>query len=65
MDDGSGDRTEPAEWRSTMLDVVDLSLAELAELTHTGDDALAHCLRRLTADLARPDEPIAGFNSAL
>ncbi len=65
MEDGSDDRTGPAEWRSAMVDVVDLSLAELAELGHTGDDALAHCLRRLTADLARPDEPIAGFNSAL
>ena len=29
------------------------------------DSALAHCLRRLADDLARPGEPIAGFNSAL
>ncbi len=65
MDDGSGEQTGPAAWHSAMVDIADLSLAELAELAPTGDDALAHCLRRLTADLARPDEPIAGFNSAL
>ncbi|MEU4214721.1 FxSxx-COOH cyclophane-containing RiPP peptide [Actinoplanes sp. NPDC026623] len=51
-----------------MIDVSGLSLAELAADTapHPVDDsALAHCLRRLADDLARPGEPIAGFNSAL
>jgi len=51
-----------------MVDVSGLSLAELAAggLPATTDDsALAHSLRRLADDLARPGEPIAGFNSAL
>jgi FXSXX-COOH protein len=51
-----------------MVDVSGLSLAELTEPAagETPDDsALAHCLRRLADDLARPGEPIAGFNSAL
>jgi FXSXX-COOH protein len=53
--------TAVPEWRSVMIDVADLSLAELAA---TGDDVLAHCLRRLAAGLDAADEPIAGFNSA-
>lgn len=50
-----------------MVDVSGLSLAELADAAPeaTDDSALAHCLRRLADDLARPGEPIAGFNSAL
>ncbi len=52
------------EWRSDMVDVSDLTLTELVELTDD-DSALAHSLRRLSDDLARPGEPIAGFNSAL
>lgn len=47
---------------SAMVDVTGLSLAELAG---AGDGALAHCLRRLLADIDAPGEPIAGFNSAL
>ena len=53
------------EWRSDMVDVSGMTLAELVELTDGDDSALAHSLRRLAADLARPGEPIAGFNSAL
>ena len=53
------------EWRSDMVDVSGMTLTELVELTEDDDSALAHSLRRLAADLARPGEPIAGFNSAL
>jgi FXSXX-COOH protein len=51
-----------------MVDVTGLSLTELAaEGTPepTDNSALAHSLRRLADGLARPGEPIAGFNSAL
>ena len=60
------DRTtvnDAAEWTSPMVDVSGMSLDELASLE--GDTALAHCLRRLTAELDDPAEPTAGFNSAL
>ena len=53
------------EWRSDMVDVSDMTLSELVELTEGDDSALAHSLRRLSDDLAHPGEPIAGFNSAL
>jgi FXSXX-COOH protein len=56
---------KPLEWRSEMIDVSGLSLTELAELTHSDDTGLARTLRRLADDLTDPDEPIAGFNSAL
>ena len=55
------DDAEPA-WQSVMVDVSGMSLTELAD--DAGDSVLAHCLRRLADDLARPGEPIAGFNSA-
>ncbi|MFC7531323.1 FxSxx-COOH cyclophane-containing RiPP peptide [Actinoplanes sp. GCM10030250] len=63
MDAGQDGDGRPAEWRSVMVDLSGSSLAELVE----GDDdtALARALRRVTDDLARPGEPIAGFNSAL
>jgi FXSXX-COOH protein len=51
-----------------MVDVSGLSLAELAAggaADPADESALARCLRRLADDLARPGEPIAGFNSAL
>jgi FXSXX-COOH protein len=48
-----------------MVDVSGMTLTELVELTEGDDSALAHSLRRLSADLARPGEPVAGFNSAL
>jgi len=54
------DGRQPA-WRSVMVDVSGLSLTELAA---EGDDVLAHCLRRLAADLDQQGEPNAGFNSA-
>ena len=55
-----------AEWRSPMVDVSGLSLAELAEsASRGGDTALAGSLRRLADELSDPGEPIAGFNSAL
>ncbi len=53
------------EWRSDMVDVSDMTLTELVELTDGGESALAHSLRRVLDDLAHPGEPIAGFNSAL
>jgi FXSXX-COOH protein len=44
----------------------DLSGMSLEEITARRDDsALALALRRLEAELDHPDEPIAGFNSAL
>jgi FXSXX-COOH protein len=58
------DSAEP-EWRSAMVDLSGLSLTELADLTEDDDSALAQAVRRLADDLARPGEPIAGFNSAL
>jgi FXSXX-COOH protein len=58
------DDAEP-EWRSVMVDVSGMSLAELTALAADDDSALAQSLRRLAEDLAAPGEPIAGFNSAL
>jgi FXSXX-COOH protein len=54
------DETEP-DWESNMIDVSGMSLLDLAD---SGDTVLTRCLRRLAADLDRPGEPIAGFNSA-
>ena len=51
------------EWRSTMIDVSGMSLSDLA--AEDGASALARSLRRLAEDLAHPEDPIAGFNSAL
>jgi FXSXX-COOH protein len=48
-----------------MVDLSGMSLAALTELTEDDDSALAQAVRRLADDLARPGEPIAGFNSAL
>ncbi|MCA2215363.1 FxSxx-COOH cyclophane-containing RiPP peptide [Jidongwangia harbinensis] len=53
------------EWRSAMVDLSGMSLAALTDLTEDDDSALAQAVRRLADDLARPGEPIAGFNSAL
>jgi FXSXX-COOH protein len=61
VDRTAEDGTE--EWRSPMVDVSGMSLADLQE--KAGDNALAESLRRLTDHLADPGEPIAGFNSAL
>ena len=60
----AGEDAQP-EWRSDMVDVSGMSLAELLDLTEGEDSALALSLRRLADDLADPGEPIAGFNSAL
>ena len=68
MERGAEHRRATPEWRSAMIDVSGLSLAELAaagDATPEREPALAHCLRRLADDLADPGEPIAGFNSAL
>ena len=59
------DDDKAAGWRSPMVDVSGLSLAELTDLTQGDDPRLADSLRRLADDLTDPDEPIAGFNSAL
>jgi FXSXX-COOH protein len=45
-----------------MIDVSGMSLSDLA--AEDGDSALARSLRRLAEDLAHPEDPIAGFNSA-
>ncbi|AGZ39502.1 hypothetical protein AFR_06065 [Actinoplanes friuliensis DSM 7358] len=68
MDGGTSTTGATPEWRSAMVDVSGLSLAELGADTApdpADDSALAQSLRRLADDLARPGEPIAGFNSAL
>ncbi len=68
MDGGTSTTGATPEWRSAMVDVSGLSLAELAPdgaPETAGDSVLAHSLRRLADGLARPGEPIAGFNSAL
>ena len=54
-----------SEWRSEVVDISGISLPRLAELTGDEESSLARSLRRLTDELANPDEPIAGFNSAL
>jgi FXSXX-COOH protein len=46
-----------------MIDVSGMSLDDLSP--DQADSALARALRRVAADAARADEPIAGFNSAL
>jgi FXSXX-COOH protein len=46
-----------------MIDVSGMSLSDLA--AKDGESALAGSLRRLAEDLAHPEDPIAGFNSAL
>jgi FXSXX-COOH protein len=51
------------EWRSPMVDVSGMSLAELK--SREGDSALARAVRRVTEESDEPGEPIAGFNSAL
>ena len=58
--DGDGTTTE---WQSVMVDLSGSSLADLVESDE--DSVLARALRRVTDDLSRPGEPIAGFNSAL
>jgi FXSXX-COOH protein len=60
VDGGSPTGDARPEWQSTMPDVSEMSLSELAE-----GSVLEQALRRVAADAARPDEPIAGFNSAL
>jgi FXSXX-COOH protein len=69
---GVVDRTaedDPGAWESVLVDVSDMSLAELAFLAgdpaSPGDSPLRRSLRRVAGELAEPDEPIAGFNSAL
>jgi FXSXX-COOH protein len=62
------DRTaegDPTDWTSGLVDLSDMSLAELAALPDGGDSPLAQSLRRVAEELAGPDDPIAGFNSAL
>ena len=63
--DGDSATEDTPPWRSTVVDVSAMSLSQLAGIAPGDDSALAHALRRLTADLDRPGEPIAGFNSAL
>jgi FXSXX-COOH protein len=59
------DQEQTAEWRSEMVDVSGLTLTELTQLTEGDESVLGRSLRRLADDLSDPDEPIAGFNSAL
>jgi FXSXX-COOH protein len=59
------DQEHLAEWRSEIIDVSGLTLEDLTELTEGDESVLGRSLRRLADDLSDPDEPIAGFNSAL
>ncbi|WP_229071944.1 FxSxx-COOH cyclophane-containing RiPP peptide [Actinoplanes sp. DH11] len=67
MDAGQDGGGTPAEWRSVMIDLSGSALADLVatDVAEDDDSALAHALRRVTAELERPGEPIAGFNSAI
>jgi FXSXX-COOH protein len=56
------DQDAEPEWISDKVDVSGLSLRELRD---ADESPLVPSLRRIAADLAGPDEPIAGFNSAL
>jgi len=60
--DRTGEDGTP-EWQSEMPDLSGMTLEELT--ARRDDSALSRSLRRLADDLADPDEPIAGFNSAL
>jgi FXSXX-COOH protein len=55
----------PRDWESDLVDLSGVSLADLAARAADDDSPLARALRRVADDLADPDEPIAGFNSAL
>jgi FXSXX-COOH protein len=55
----------PTRWESGLVDLSGMSLTELSSLPADDDSPLAHNLRRVAEELAAPDEPIAGFNSAL
>jgi FXSXX-COOH protein len=63
VDGGSPTDEAQREWQSAMIDVSEMSLADLAETV--ADTPLARSLRRLADEVANPGEPIAGFNSAL
>ncbi|MEU4694303.1 FxSxx-COOH cyclophane-containing RiPP peptide [Actinoplanes sp. NPDC023714] len=67
MDAGQDNGGASEEWRSVMIDISGSSLAEILDGAGLpGDDsALVHALRRVTGELDRPGEPIAGFNSAI
>lgn len=62
LPDVPAEDAEP-EWRSDVLDLSGVSLSEWPK--PAPGSALAGSLRRLAAELDDPDEPIAGFNSAL
>ena len=63
--DGTTNAGGPADWPSVLIDVSDLTLADLAARPAGEDSVLARSLRRLADDLADPGQPIAGFNSAI
>jgi FXSXX-COOH protein len=60
MDSSTGDQfgDEPLA-----CDLVDVTNMPLARLLPADDSALANCLRRLLADLDRPQETLAGFGN--
>ena len=62
MDAGQDGGGTPEEWRSVMIDI---SGATLAEIVEEDGSALTLALRRVTDELDRQGEPIAGFNSAI
>ncbi|BBH66291.1 hypothetical protein ACTI_29760 [Actinoplanes sp. OR16] len=67
MDAGQDNGGASEEWRSVMIDISGSSLAEILDGSGLDEEgsALAHALRRVTDELDRPGEPIAGFNSAI
>ena len=62
QDGASGDDDVEDDVESHIVDLTDMSLAELRV---SGDSALAHALRRLIEDVSNTDDVIAGFQSAI
>ncbi|MBQ1010158.1 FXSXX-COOH protein [Micromonospora sp. M51] len=50
------------DYLSHQLDVSKISLAELREARQ---GAFVHCLERILDELDRPQDPVAGFTSAI
>lgn len=46
-------------------ELVDLSGLSLSDLSRLGGSAVAHSLRRILEDIDRPQDAVAGWNSAM
>jgi len=65
VDGGTSTEDDRSDWRSVMVDVSDMSLADLAAVEAAADPALAAALRRVIGQAAGDGDAIAGFNSAI